>query len=176
MKTDALISVCMITYNQESYIKQAIESVLSQDTTFDFELNVFNDASTDNTDEVIRSIINSHPRGNLIKYHVHDGNIGLAGNYIYAVRKCTGKYVAICEGDDYWIDNTKLQKQVAFLEENPGYYLCFHKAIRLNVEEHLYVVYPATEQTDFSDRNFFSLSTIPMASVLFRNTGKIIFQ
>jgi len=176
MKNDALISVCMITYNQQDYIKQAVDSVLSQETDYSFELNIFNDASTDNTDDVIRSIIDAHPKGKLIHYHLHPENIGLSANYIFSIKNCMGKYVAICEGDDYWIDNHKLQKQVDYLEKNPGCYLCFHKAIRLNVEDNLYAVYPLIEQVDFTDRNFFSLTTIPMASVVFRNTEKIYFN
>ncbi len=171
-----MISVCMITYNHEEYIRQAIEGVLNQKTAYQFELVIFNDASTDNTDVIIREIKQTHPKGNLINYIKHKKNIGLSANYIFSIEYCKGKYVAICEGDDYWIDSCKLQRQVEFLEQNKHYYFCFHKAIRLNVEEYQYAIYPLTEQTDFSDRNFFSLSTIPMASVVFRNTERIYFN
>jgi len=166
----------MITYNHEACIGKAIESVLAQNTSYAFELEIFNDASTDNTDSIIREIMQTHPRGNLVNYHLHEKNIGLSANYIFSINNCKGKYVAICEGDDYWIDFNKLQKQVDFLEKNEVCYLCFHKAIRLNVEKHLYSVYPSVTQLDFSDKDFFSLSTIPMASVVFRNTDKIYFN
>ncbi len=166
----------MITYNHQEYIKDAILSVLEQETNFQFELNVFDDFSTDKTGDVINELVNDHPKGNLINYIKQEKNLGLAGNYIYSVRHCKGNYIALCEGDDYWIDKTKLQKQVDFLEKNPAYYLCFHKAIRLNIENHLYSVYPDVQQVDFSGKNFFYLTTIPMASVVFRNTKNIYFN
>src|SRR5688572_28210585 len=84
------VSVCMITFNQEDYIRQAVESVLSQELSYPFELVIFNDASTDHTDRVIKEIIQVHPRGKLIQYYVHETNIGLSANYIYSINHCKG--------------------------------------------------------------------------------------
>jgi glycosyltransferase involved in cell wall biosynthesis len=166
----------MITYNQEAYIKQAIESVLAQETSYIFELNIFNDGSTDKTDAIIREVISCHPRASLINYHLQEKNIGLWANYIYSIKYCKGEFVAICEGDDYWIDKTKLQKQVDFLQRHSDYHLCFHKGLRIEVAKGKYSVYPVGEQLDFNDSNFFLMPTIPMASVVFRNTDKIQFS
>lgn len=116
-----LLSICMITYGHESYIRQAIESVLMQETNFDFELIVANDCSPDTTNLVIKGIIANHPKGNIIQYYNHSQNIGMIPNLIFALQKCEGKYIALCEGDDYWTDPLKLQKQVDFLEKNNDY-------------------------------------------------------
>ncbi|MCK4234494.1 glycosyltransferase [candidate division WOR-3 bacterium] len=121
-----LVSVCMITYNHEKYIREAIEGVLMQKTNFDFELVVANDCSPDNSDNIVTEILNNHPKANRIKYFRHGKNMGGISNFIFALNQCTGKYIALCEGDDYWTDPYKLQKQVDFLEANEEYTLCFH--------------------------------------------------
>lgn len=114
-----MVSVDMITYGHENYIKKAIEGVLMQETNFDFELIIADDCSPDNTQKIVEDIIKSHPRGNKIKYFRHKKNLGMAANGSFAVAQCSGKYIAICEGDDYWTDPRKLQEQVDFLEKNP---------------------------------------------------------
>jgi glycosyltransferase involved in cell wall biosynthesis len=122
-----MVSVLMITYGHEKYIRQSIEGVLMQETDFDFELIVANDNSPDNSDKVIVDLIENHPKGKLIKYIDRKNNIGMQANFSDAYTNCSGKYIANCEGDDYWTDPYKLQKQVDFLETNPDYVLCFHK-------------------------------------------------
>lgn len=121
------VSVHMITYGHELYIKQAIESVLMQETNFDFELFIADDCSPDKTPEVVESILNNHPQAFRIKYHRHKKNIGMKANGLYALDQCLGKYIAFCEGDDYWTDPHKLQKQVDFLENNTNYSICWTK-------------------------------------------------
>ncbi len=120
-----LVSVCMITYNHEHYIKQALEGVLMQQGKFRTELILSNDASTDGTDKMIRE---NWPDTSSItlRYTNHPSNIGMIPNFKYALEQCTGSYIAICEGDDYWTDPLKLQKQVDFLEQNSLFTLCFH--------------------------------------------------
>lgn len=125
--TNKLVSVCMITYGHENYIKQAIESVLQQICNFNVELIIANDCSPDCTDTIIANIIKNHPKGSIIKYYKNENNIGMMPNFIFALKHCKGKYIALCEGDDYWTDNLKLQKQVDFLEANSDYVLCFHQ-------------------------------------------------
>ncbi len=122
-----MVSVLMITYNHEKYIRQAIESVVDQECNFSYELIVANDCSPDSSDGIINEVIRSHSKGNLIKYIKHSQNIGMQLNYIDAYHKCQGKYIATCEGDDYWTDPLKLQKQVDFLEANTEYVMCFHQ-------------------------------------------------
>lgn len=120
------VSVCMITYGHERYIRQAVEGILMQQCDFEVEFIVANDSSPDTTDKVIKDIIESHPQGSWIKYIQHDKNLGMMPNFIFAMEQCKGEYIALCEGDDYWIDPLKLQKQVDFLEANPDYAICFH--------------------------------------------------
>ena len=122
-----MVSVLMITYGHEKYIRQSIEGVLMQETDFDFELIVANDNSPDNSDKVIVDLIENHPKGKLIKYIDRKNNIGMQANFSDAYTNCSGKYIANCEGDDYWTDPYKLQKQVDFLEANLEYVLSFHK-------------------------------------------------
>ncbi|MDP3312575.1 glycosyltransferase family 2 protein [Lutibacter sp.] len=122
-----LISVVMITYNHENYIREAMEGVLMQECNFEIELIVANDCSTDNTNNIIQDIIQQHRNASWIKYTNHTKNKGMMPNFIWAMQQCQGKYIALCEGDDYWIDPLKLQKQVDFLEANPDYTICFHK-------------------------------------------------
>jgi glycosyltransferase involved in cell wall biosynthesis len=125
------VSVCMITYNHENYLKQAIQSVLIQKTQFDFELVIANDNSPDNSILIIEEFINQHPNGHKIKFLNNKENQGIMPNFINALKNCNGDYIALCEGDDYWIDENKLQKQVDFLEKNADFAICFHK---VNVE------------------------------------------
>lgn len=125
----AILSVIMITYGHENYIKQAIEGVLMQECDFEIELIVANDASPDDTNSVVNQIINNHPRRIRVKYTEHKDNKGANENFLWATQQCKGKYIALCEGDDYWTDPLKLQKQVDFLEANEEYVLTGHERI-----------------------------------------------
>jgi glycosyltransferase involved in cell wall biosynthesis len=127
MKLQPKVSVSMITYDHEKFIEEAINGVLMQECDFDFELIISNDCSPDNTDAVIQKILQNHPKASCITYFNHKKNLGMMPNSTFALQQCTGKYIAACEGDDYWIDPYKLQKQVDFLEANPDYVLSFHK-------------------------------------------------
>lgn len=121
------ISVIMITYGHEKFIKQAVEGVLMQKCNFNVELIIANDASPDKTSDIVYDIIKTNPNANRIKYINRDKNIGGQNNFKDAFEQCKGKYIAHCEGDDYWTDPCKLQKQINFLETNPDYVLTFHK-------------------------------------------------
>jgi glycosyltransferase involved in cell wall biosynthesis len=114
-----LVSVPMLTYNHEKYIAQAIESVLKQKTDFLFELVIGEDCSTDGTRDIIESYGRQYPEQ--IKIVTSVTNVGALANNIRTTKACRGKYLAILEGDDYWNDEFKLQKQVDFLEQNPQF-------------------------------------------------------
>ncbi|QKJ64805.1 glycosyltransferase [Flavobacterium sp. M31R6] len=118
MKENLKVSVCMITYGHEKYIREAIEGILMQECDFEVELILANDCSPDSTDKVIQNILENHPKRSWIKYFNHKENLGMMPNFIFALGQCSGNYVAMCEGDDYWITKDKLQKQVDILEEN----------------------------------------------------------
>lgn len=108
----------MITYNHQDFIESAILGVLNQETNFNYELIISNDNSIDKTHQIISKIIDNHPKKDKVKYFNNEENLGMMTNYINTLKKCTGKYIAICDGDDYWIDKTKLQMQFDFLMEN----------------------------------------------------------
>jgi glycosyltransferase involved in cell wall biosynthesis len=154
MDNEPLLSVAMITYKHEAYIKQAVEGVLMQETNFEFHLIISDDCSPDTTAQIVQDIIDNHPNGYRVKYFRHEKNMGMQPNGLFALQQCKGKYVAVCEGDDYWTDPLKLQKQVDFLETNNDFVLCFHKVNELNefnskstntfpniTEDHSYKIY-----------------------------------
>jgi glycosyltransferase involved in cell wall biosynthesis len=115
------VSVVMITFNHENYIREAIEGVLMQETDFEMELIISNDCSTDATNIVIEDFLLNHPNAFKVKYFNQEKNLGMMPNFIFTLNQSKGNYIAICEGDDYWTDTYKLQKQVDFLEANPEY-------------------------------------------------------
>jgi glycosyltransferase involved in cell wall biosynthesis len=116
-----IVSVVMITYGHAKFINEAIESVLMQECNFDVELIIANDKTPDNTDSIVKKIIKEHPKKSWIKYTNHEKNFGMTANFIWALKQAKGKYIALCDGDDYWTDPLKLQKQVDFLENNKSY-------------------------------------------------------
>jgi glycosyltransferase involved in cell wall biosynthesis len=119
-----LVSVAMITYNHEPYIVQAIEGVLMQQTSFDYELIIGEDCSTDNTRAVCLKYQQQYP--DKIKVLLPDTNQGMMPNFMQVLSACRGKYIALCEGDDYWTDSGKLEQQANFLEKNPDFSIAFH--------------------------------------------------
>ena len=120
-----LLSVVTVTYNHEPYIARAIEGVLMQDVDFPMELIIADDCSTDGTLRICREYEELHP--GLIRVLPAESNMGAVANERRAFEAARGKYVATCEGDDWWDDPMKLQKQVSFLESHPDYSVCFHR-------------------------------------------------
>lgn len=118
-----LVSVFMVTYNHEKYVAQAIESVVTQQVNFDFELVIGEDCSPDGTRAICEQYAAKYP--GIVRLLVSDKNHGPQGNTIRVLWECRGKYIAFCEGDDYWTDPLKLQKQVDFLESHPDFSICF---------------------------------------------------
>jgi len=126
MDKEILCTVCVISYNQERFIQQTLDSILSQKTDFRFELLISDDASKDNTQKIIKEYELQYP--NVIRNISRSKNVGSQKNFYSTMEEAKGKYIALCEGDDYWIDSNKLQKQVTFLEENPEYGLIYAQA------------------------------------------------
>jgi len=118
-----LVSVCTITYNHEKYVAEALDSFLMQETDFSFEIVIADDCSPDKTAEVIKQYMKKYPH--IIKDHLREKNVGMVINFTENIKRANGKYIAICEGDDYWTDTLKLQKQVDFLEENDEYVITY---------------------------------------------------
>ena len=117
------VSVVIATYNQEKYIRHTLESVVSQKINFEIEVLVGDDCSTDGTAAIVREFAEKYP--DIIVPFIREKNLGMGGNIADLVFRTSGEYVAFIEGDDYWIDNHKLQKQVDFLDSHPDYVACF---------------------------------------------------
>jgi glycosyltransferase involved in cell wall biosynthesis len=125
------VSVQVLTYNHAEFVAQAVESVLGQKASFEWEIVVGDDCSTDGTREILKSYARKHPDRIRLLLHPqglgpHD--LGLAGNnnLLVTYRACRGEYVALLDGDDYWTDDSKLEKQVRFLDTHPSCSLCCH--------------------------------------------------
>ncbi|TDS88336.1 glycosyltransferase involved in cell wall biosynthesis [Rahnella sp. BIGb0236] len=130
--SDVKVSVCCITYNQELYVADAIEGFLSQKTNFPFEIIISDDGSTDETSNIIDSYVTKYP--GLIRYVKTKRNLGANGNLLNAVSHAKGAYIAFCEGDDYWIDDKKIQKQYDAMIANPDVMFSFHPCFLLKGE------------------------------------------
>lgn len=118
------VSVCCITYNHQFYIAQALESFLMQKTDFKYEIIIGDDGSTDGTTEIIERYCQQYP--GRIQLISRNPNIGAINNQVDILGRASGQYIAMCDGDDFWTDETKLQKQVAFLDSHPDYVICCH--------------------------------------------------
>ena len=167
-----LVSIKCLTYNHEKYISQALDGFLMQKTDFPFEIVVHDDASTDKTAEIIREYEKKYP--NIIKqiYELENqySKPGISINDII-LPYLKGKNIALCEGDDYWVDENKLQMQVDFLENNPEYTMCFHSA-ELDVDGKHNVPYAMQniKEQDYSATEVFENWIVSTASVLFEKS------
>ncbi len=118
-----LLSVFVLAYNHDRFIKKAIEGVLMQKTDFDFEIVVGEDCSTDRTREILSDYSEKFPEK--FKLLLNAKNLGAKINQAIVLEACKGEYIALCEGDDYWILQDKLQRQKDFLDANPDFSMCF---------------------------------------------------
>lgn len=164
------LDVLMITYNHQDYIKEAINGVINQKTRFKYRLLIFDDCSTDKTEERIRECLN-HSNSNLtILYHRNSVNLGMIANGKQSFEAIKSTYVALCEGDDYWIDFYKLQKQIDFLEENIDYSMCFHNATEsMNGKLKKMTFCQHINKQTLSLEDFMFRHIVPTASIVFRN-------
>ena len=125
---EPLVSVCMTAYNHAPYIARAIEGVLKQRTTFGVELIIGEDCSHDNTLAICREYAKRYPER--IRIMTAERNVGMRENYRRTALAAQGRYVAYCDGDDFWIDEEKLQRQVEALENNPSVGMCYTRSER----------------------------------------------
>ena len=166
-----LVTIRCLAYNQELYIRQCLEGFIMQKTNFRFEAIVHDDASTDGTAMVIREYAQKYP--DIIKpiyetenqYSKHDGTLTKIMN-----AHMKGKYIAMCEGDDYWTDPLKLQKQVDFLESHPDYSMCFHAAtLKWEKNEHIDSLFYKVKDREYFGTEIFKHWIVATASVVFRS-------
>lgn len=169
---EVLVSIRCLVYNHEPYLRQCLDGFVMQKTNFAFEAIVHDDASTDKSADIIREYAAKYP--DIIKpiyetenqYSKRNGSIRRIMND--ATSKTT-KYIALCEGDDYWTDPLKLQKQFDFMEANPNYSLCFHPAyvkFENGIQER--TLFGEWKETDYNGLDIIRQWTIPTASVFFR--------
>lgn len=172
--TVPLVSVFMLAYNHERFIAQALDSILQQQVNFRYEIVVGEDCSTDNTREILLEYWRKYP--GLFNLLLHEKNVGPSTNHMLTAEACKGKYVAMCEGDDYWTDPTKLQQQVDFLEANPSYSLCCHRIWQRQEKDGHLAAWNAEAFDQYPHGREISLQTvfepyiIATASVVYRNS------
>jgi glycosyltransferase involved in cell wall biosynthesis len=172
-RADVKVSVAMITYNHEAFIAQAIDSVLMQQTDFEVELVIGEDCSPDGTRSIVRDYAEKHP--GIIKALLHPQNLGPAhgpgkNNLVSVLRACRGQYIALLEGDDYWTDPLKLQKQVEFLEAHPECAICFHNVMVTYMDQqrtsHFFC--PPDQKEISTLKDLLINNFIPTCSVIYR--------
>lgn len=129
---DIDVSIVVATFNQVNYISKCLDSILLQETNFSFEILIGEDDSRDGTRDICKSYANQYPDKIRLLLHSRKNNIKINGgpsgrfNVLYTLGQARGKYIALCEGDDYWNDHDKLQRQFDFMENNSDFSLCFH--------------------------------------------------
>jgi glycosyltransferase involved in cell wall biosynthesis len=164
-----MVSVCMITYNHERFIAQAIESVLMQKVQFGLELVIGEDGSADQTRQIIQTFASKYP---FIRPLFREKNLGMKQNFVDTILQCRGKYIALLEGDDYWIDPYKIQKQVDFLDANPDYIIVGANALSVREDENFSkarLMFDAAESFDFDTARLIESNPYPTLTVIFRN-------
>ena len=128
-----LVSICTRTYNLENFVAEALDSFLMQETDFPFEIVIDDDCSTDSTIDVIKQYMEKFPT--IINANLLEKNVGVRVNFIKNLQRANGKYIAPCDGDDYWTDPLNLQKHIDFLEKNDEYVVTYSKMETLFEDE-----------------------------------------
>lgn len=169
------VSVCTTTYNSSKFIEEAIMGVLAQKVSFRIEFVIYDDCSSDETPSILRKYAEEYPE--IIRVFYQATNIGLNQNFMAAMRQCRGKYIALLDGDDYWIDPSKLQVQYDFLESNPDFVLCGtaslkrHESSGTYSRSHLYLPANTGEVKVFGTPEMYKLDPfwLPTHSLLLRS-------
>lgn len=166
------VTVWCLTYNQKEFIKDALDGFVMQKTSFPFEVIVHDDASTDGTTDIVNDYAHKFP--NIIKPMIETENQWQKGGLKHIIsimneKHRRGKYIAFCEGDDFWTDPLKLQRQVDFLESHPDYSMCFHSAKKkYETNAMAWIDCENIQDKDYDATDVFVNWTIPTASVLCR--------
>lgn len=164
-----MVSVVCATYNQEAYIRQCLEGIMMQKTSFSFEVLINDDASTDNTASIIKEFEIKYPKHIKPIYQKENQySKGIKIDPNYNIPRTQGKYIAMCEGDDYWIDELKLQKQFDFMENHPECTMCFHNAEIENNLKDKTISHIQIEDREYFSNELFSNWIVPTASMFFR--------
>jgi glycosyltransferase involved in cell wall biosynthesis len=162
-----MISVCIITYNHEKYILEALKSVLAQKDVV-MEVIIGDDSSTDNTFTIISEFIQTHK----LEWKIlpRERNVGMSKNWQRCIEAATGDYIALLEADDYWNDEKKLAKQIQLLEADGKASACFTNASVINeIDSRYYPAYVTTDITVLTSSDLVKENNIPTCTVVFRN-------
>lgn len=170
------ISVVTITYNHEKFILDTIKSIISQKYDGIIEIIISNDKSPDKTDEIVKRFIKNEiiPDNIIVKYKNHQKNLGMMSNFIWSLNQATGDYIALCEGDDCWVDPLKLQKQVSFLEKYEKVGLVFSNCEEIIIKNGLNItskigIDKPVETREYSRLEILENWIVPTATVVFRS-------
>lgn len=165
------ITVVLLTYNHEKFIRKALKSILDQETKYSFEILIGDDCSPDETQLILKEFKEKYP--NTIKLINRKENIGVRENFLDLLSKATGEYIALLEGDDYWKDRNKLEKMVLFLETNKEYIGAFHNIEVINKNDEYIIEHPFHKNNNFSDINslteHYEGKIMMTLSIVFRN-------
>lgn len=166
------VSVCMIAYQHEAYIRQAIESILSQDVDFAIELVIGDDCSKDGTAAICEEFAARDARVRLLP---RERNLGVMPNFSRTLQACTGEYIAVCEGDDYWTDPLKLRKQVHFLDSHLDHAGAAHQSMVI-VDEQPERPFRTDVSSTLSTTDFIGGRMFHTAAVIFRRPVVDLFS
>jgi len=175
-----LVSICCTAYNHEKYLAQTLDSFLGQQCDFPFEILIHDDVSTDSTADIIRDYAARYPE--IIRPMFQTENQyskGVPINETFNFPRARGKYIALCEGDDYWCDETKLQRQIAHMESDPGCTFCFsngyvHDEAGVNPDRPFLPYYDSDRELFHDESRPFTLGE--MARVNFIPTASFVFR
>jgi glycosyltransferase involved in cell wall biosynthesis len=164
------VSISCLAFNHEAFIQKTLEGFMMQKTNFEFEVLIHDDASTDRTVEIINDFVRQYP--DVIKPIFQSENQwrkGIRGGAVHNFPRAKGKYIALCEGDDYWTDPTKLQRQVDFLDANPDYALVAENGLVINTVKNTEYQFNNMPECDISVEQLLGKRKFPTASVMFRH-------
>ena len=168
-----MVSVCCLAYNHEKYLRDALEGFVNQKTDFFYEVLIHDDASTDNTARIIKEYANKYPdkiKGIFQNENQYSQGVDVLGKYVYPRAK--GRYIALCEGDDYWTDQNKLQMQFNALENHPESDMCAHRAEWYNcLKEEIIRIFP-----DIDDNRILSVEEVIYGEGGFLPTASLFFR
>ncbi len=162
------ISVCIITYNHELFIEACLQGAVNQVLNCDYEIVIGEDKSTDRTLEICKRYAAAYP--GIVRLISGPGNVGMLANGMRTFAACTGDYLAICEGDDYWTDPNKLQRQVDFLEANKSYSMIAENGLVIDSINGREYPFNNIEEMDLEVHHLLSKRQFPTASVLLRTS------
>ncbi len=163
----AKVTVVTTTYNHDNYIEKCINGIVSQKTNFKFELLISDDCSTDNTREIIKKYAKKYP--DIVKPIFREKNLGAMDNFVITLNEVHSEYVALCDGDDEWTDEKKLQMQVDFLDKHKDYSIVFHTTlIKFEDKSRDDVRHPINLKSKLNINNLIKENMIPANSVMYR--------